>query len=403
MRVVHITTDDSGGAGLCCLRIHQSLIDMGVESKVVALRNNQHAPEEYGYGFLRERLSKIPSKLIRTLGLTVTEWNTIMKLCIQQGAAFSLPCSSVNLLDCEWVKWADIVHLHWVSNYLDYPSFLYNINKPVVWTLHDENFFYGIAHYSDSLLPDHPLEKKYAQIKRDAISHVERLGVVLLSEYFQKKFKEHELLRGREVRVINNSIDTNSFKPANKKEARAKLGLSDKDVLIGFTANQIFDERKGMKVLSRAVEEMANPKIKILAIGGNPKNMVLPNVLSMGTVKDSFALSEALSAADFFAMPSFQEAFAQSPMEAMACGLPVVVFPVSGTSELVNGRNGVICDDFTTESLRHGIETLMNRQYDSAEIRQDMINRFSPKVIVQKYVDLYKTITHGVKNIKEML
>ena len=81
------------------------------------------------------------------------------------------------------------------------------------------------------------------------------------------------------------------------------------------------------------------------------------------------ALCETLSAADFFAMPSIQEAFALSPMQAMACGLPVVAFPVSGTSELITDLNGIRCRDFSVEALQEGIMTLMSRRYDGAAIR----------------------------------
>lgn len=394
IRIVHITTSDRGGAGLCCLRIHQALLNMGMDSRVVTLINRRHAHGVYSYGFVKDKLSKIPSKVIRILGLTVTERNKIIRLSLQKKAAFSRSCSVVNLLDCEWVRRADVIHLHWVNGYLDFPSFLNGIDKPVVWTLHDENFFYGIAHYSDTLFPCHPLERKYAKIKRDAISGATKLGIVLLSEYFRRKFEGNELLQGREVRVINNPIDTEKFRPVDRKKARARLGLQGTDVLIGFTASEIFDNRKGLRVLSQAVEAMGNPRIKILAIGGNSDNLELPNMISVGTINDTGALSEALSAADFFAMPSFQEAFAQSPMEAMACGLPVVAFPVSGTEELVNERNGVVCDDFTAEALRHGIETLMSRRYDSAEIRQDMVKRFPPTAIAQKYIDFYNDMCH---------
>lgn len=379
-----------GGAGLCCLRIHQSLLEQGIESKVVTLCNTQNVKEEYEYGRLQNFFSKLFSKLLRIFGLTITERNQVMKLCGQNGATYSLPCSSIDLSSCKWIEWADVVHLHWVNNYLDYSSFFKKVEKPIVWTLHDENFFFGVAHYSNTVIADNPLEIKYSKIKQDILYRVKKLSVVLLSEYFYNKFKNHSLLKGRHVKVINNAIDVNKFKPIDMKDARKRLGLSPDDILIGFTASIITDKRKGLDVLRQTVEKLANPRLKILAIGSNPEQASYPNVISIGAQKGSEAISVALSAANFFAMPSYQEAFAQSPMEAMACGLPVVVFPVSGTSELVNESNGVICDDFTLEALKKGIETVMNRNYAPETIRQYVINRFSPETIISDYIDIYK-------------
>ena len=43
----------------------------------------------------------------------------------------------------------DIVHLHWISFFLDYPSFFQSIpdHVPIVWTLHDTNAFTGGCHF----------------------------------------------------------------------------------------------------------------------------------------------------------------------------------------------------------------------------------------------------------------
>lgn len=391
MKVLHITTCDFGGAGLCCLRIHQSLLNVGIESKVVTLINTKHAEEEYQYGFFKYKINRIISKFLRTIGLVVSEQNKIIRLSKENGGVtYSLPTSPVNILQNKWVKWADVIHLHWVGNYLDYPSFFNGINKPVVWTLHDEYFFFGIAHYSNQVLNNNQ-EKKYYQMKCKALSHVKNLSVVLLSDYFFRKFRNHELLIGRNVKVINNSVDTQVFIPVSKKKAREKYGIRSDEVVFVFISMLITDQRKGLDLLSNVLIDI-NPNIKILAIGNNPNNVSWPNVISVGSLSNYSDISETLSAADYYAMPSCSEAFAQSPLEAMACGLPAVVFPVSGTSELINECNGVICDGFTFEALKKGIQILMNHKYNSEEIRQDMINRFSPESIAQKYIDLYNTM-----------
>ena len=76
----------------------------------------------------------------------------------------------------------------------------------------------------------------------------------------------------------------------------------------------------------------------------------------------------------------------------MACGLPVVAFPCSGVSELINEKNGVVCKDFTRSALSEGIRQLMSRDYNHQEIREDVLKRFSSHTIAEQYVKLYDEI-----------
>ena len=166
------------------------------------------------------------------------------------------------------------------------------------------------------------------------------MGIVLLSEYYRDKFRGHELLKGRDVRVINNAVDTTIYRPVPKAEARLRLGLSKDNILIAFAT--MSERRKGLDKLSEAVARIGNPRIKIVAVGKNIHHRSWPNVIEMGFKDTAESLCEVFSACDIFSMPSMQEAFALTPMQAMACGLPVVAFPVSGTSELINEHNGVV-------------------------------------------------------------
>lgn len=388
MRILFVTRDDIGGIGQVCTQLIHSLKTSGHECHMLVLNKYTDNPDVEQYGYLRWRLAKMPSGLLCRYGFTVTRRNKARRL----GGA--IPTSVVNLMKSPWVGWADVVHLHHVADYIDYPSFFSGIgSKPVVMTLHDENFFCGLAYYEQQRQADHPLECYYAELKRRSFSQARNLGIVLLSEYYRDKFKGHELVWGRDVRVINNAVDTAVYKPIPKAEARRRLGLSADDVLIAFTATYMSERRKGLDKLSEAVSRIGIPKMKILAMGNNIHQRSWPNVVEMGFKATPEALCEVLSAADFFALPSEQEAFALSPMQAMACGLPVVAFPVSGTSELVTDLNGVRCRDFSVEALQEGIVTLMSRSYDSAAIRQDMICRFSPEQIAKSYLALYHDLT----------
>lgn len=393
MKILHITTKDIGGAGLCCLRIHQALLDAGIESKVVTIRNTQHVKEEYQFGCLRDFLSRILSKGMRFIGLRATDRSKIGALSKKYHTDYSLPVSSIDLTKFEGLKWADIIHLHWVNNYLDYPTFFKKVKKPIVWTLHDENLFYGIAHHQKSILTNHSLEIKYRQIKQGAVRSAQALSIVFLSQMMLEKFGNERIIEGRKKTVINNSVNTSLFLPHNKEEMRGKYHFNNRKRIWLFIAVDIFDPNKGLNVLSEVLCDIGADE-EILAIGANPSKKKLRNVRSVGLVRDLQTMVELISCADFFAMPSYQEAFSQSPLEAMACGLPVVAFPVSGTSELINEKNGIVCDNFSSTALRKGIEMLMSRNYDSSVIRKDMIDRFSPKAIAQKYQKLYEELVN---------
>ena len=103
-------------------------------------------------------------------------------------------------------------------------------------------------------------------------------------------------------------------------------------------------------------------------------------------------LSEYYSAADYFVLPSFQEAFAQTPLEALACGTPVIAFPCSGVPDLINPTLGVKSDDFTIESLTVAIKKAMTTTYSHEDIRNEVESRFSYDIIAKQYIDLYKQL-----------
>ena len=79
-------------------------------------------------------------------------------------------------------------------------------------------------------------------------------------------------------------------------------------------------------------------------------------------------------------------------MEAMACGTPVIAFPCSGARDLINDKNGVVCEDYTVDALQGGIEKAIKHKFNGEEIRTDLLNRFSYDIIAKQYIELYKSL-----------
>ena len=392
MKVLHIIPGFGGGAGLCCLRLHSALSAMGVDSKVLAAENSIGADGVYEAGNLKYKLYRLLGKVSGKLGLCFTDDDKVRRLSRENNGFYTLPTSVIDISEHPLVRQADVIHLHWINGFVDYPSFFRKVNKPVVWTLHDENLFFGIAHYSKDYLKDNDLEKKYYEIKFNAVHGIKRLGIVFLSDMMFSQYKCHEMVAGRPMTVINNAVNCLDYTPKDKAESRRHFGIGQDAVVFVFVAGSISDKRKGLCVLTETLLRMNMPNAVVLAVGNAPEGVNYPLTHTVGVISDSEEMSMAYSCADYFVMPSSQEAFAQTPLEAMACGIPAIVFPVSGTSELIRPVNGVRCKGFTSADLEEGIRMAFCASYDGAAIRNDVMERFSPQVIGRKYIEFYKEI-----------
>lgn len=394
MKVVHISTSDNDGAGLCCYKIHKTMQSLGYDSKMLVRDKTQideSVIEIGGIQRLKNSLWRLLNRLLRILHLKITDYNKILSLSQKYGF-YTLPTSVIDLSKHPLVKEADIIHLHWVNFFLDYPSFFLNVDKPIVWTLHDENLFFGIAHYENTVLKEHVLEEKYCKLKFDSLNSKKNVGIVLLSKMMHDKFSSHPLIENFPKCIINNSVNYHLFNPIEKNSARKYFNIPNDYIVFAFVASYIGVERKGLKILIEALEQLNIPNSIILAIGENSSRIEYPRTISVGRIEETQILSAAFSCANYFVMPSQQEAFAQSPLEAMACGIPCIVFPVSGTEELITPENGIRCTDFTIESLCDGIKKAMNTTYESEKIRKDVVERFSPEKIADNYLSFYKRV-----------
>jgi len=415
MKVLHISISDSQGAGLCALRIHKALLQAGVDSKMLVAYKSSDMPSVFvaeesdlnRYVPPKNRLLRQVKKQLRKRGLFLTQLEQYQRsaVCLNGKSFYTFPLSHYRLDKHPLVAEADILHLHWVAGFVDYPTFFPNVDKPIVWTFHDENIGFGGFHYQRDKDKCYSLCKKTEDarfsIKTDALYHAKSdISVVSLSEKMND-FCEHvpAVSRFRHT-MIHNCVDGESFIPISKQLARQILGIPENHKVFGFGCLDFGEERKGLKVLVAALERLLDElKFVTLVCAGEGKVPEHPdiNVIRLGLVDNERVMSLFYSALDFFMLPSYQEAFAQTPLEAMSCGIPVIAFPCSGTEELITVDNGIRCEDFTVESLMQGIRESLSKQFESDRIRKEVLNRFAPHVIANQYIEVYKTaIGHGV-------
>jgi glycosyltransferase involved in cell wall biosynthesis len=119
--------------------------------------------------------------------------------------------------------------------------------------------------------------------------------------------------------------------------------------------------------------------------------------LPLGRVNNDRMLSTIYSAADVFVIPSLQESFGQTVIEALACGTPVVGFASGGIVDMVRpGQTGWLAETGNTASLREAIvEALRDdqtRQKMAHNCRRVALEEYSIETQASAYLKLYETL-----------
>ena len=138
---------------------------------------------------------------------------------------------------------------------------------------------------------------------------------------------------------------------ALKRQARVALGLPVDGFCILLVGNDF--RKKGLPALLAALNRL--PADCYVAVVGNPEQtaFVEPDIARLGLRERIFFLGAMVSvqpayqAADCLAHPSLEDTFAMVVLEALACGLPVVVSSARycGISELLtDGENALLLD-----------------------------------------------------------
>ena len=120
-------------------------------------------------------------------------------------------------------------------------------------------------------------------------------------------------------------------------------------VPVNYSLKLIFvgnlSESKGIAFLLKLMERLAEFPISLTLIGSNARSFRSktnhPNIF-FGGIKDQSSVANYLHKADVFVFPSYLDSWGMAVIEAMACGLPVIVSEEVGASECIDDKVGFI-------------------------------------------------------------
>lgn len=390
VNIVHMSTGVHGGAAIAALRIHRGLLKFGVNSKFVC------SP---GVKSLEEGVITIPNcgKFVlhrlkdKFFGRV---YKNEIKCNVNNYEIYSSFKTGISLTQLDHVKNADIIHLHWVANFLDYKSFFNSVTPEIVWTVHDLNPFLGGLHYTMDLkrvtFELQEIEKRL-MLEKSKYINSKKINFVFLSKWlYQEALSLAPWLTEHNCHFIYNGIETQYFKHRDMLDARRELGLPLDKKIILFISESVENYRKGCDLLLKSLEYSQLENTEIVAIGktSNP----VKGVRYVGRISSPEILSKYYNSSNVFALPSRQDNLPNVMLESHCSGCPIVAFRTGGMAEVINHGNGALVEPYYVDDFSIALDSALNREWDRNKISKDAINVFQIGEAIENYMGLYKRI-----------
>lgn len=427
MKVLHLSTADAnGGAARGAYSMHKALRGAGVDSWMLVAEKYTRDPTVIGSTGVTGS-----QKVFNGIRQTIEYWPLKSYKNKKSGLFSPAIYPSKIAAQVEAIN-PDIINLHWVAGGLLRPKDIRQLqgkrNRPIVWTLRDMWAFTGGCHYSGdceayqaacgkcpALGSDKANDLAYKgwQRKQAALRDL-KIIVAPLSQWLAECARTSSLFSHQPIQVIPNAVNAERYRPIDSAIARNLLNLPiDKKLILFGALSPTADPRKGFKYLRKALQHLAtqsnHEQYEVVIFGtdkpANPLELGLPATF-LGRLTDDTMLALAYSAADVMVMPSIQDNFAKTTIEAMACGTPVVGFNATGFKDcVVHQKNGYAATCFDPTDLANGISWLLadnNRlQILSKNARQTVEDNFTLTLQAERYQRLYQEMMPASAGLSE--
>lgn len=407
MIVHHLASQAGGGAGRAAENLAKEL---GREGQThVLFCPHQPAPQSRWHSLFPQpwRDRRLRSRWARLLLSLAKKGRPQSPEPLALAHVGTVPPQGHRFWDC------DIIHLHWLGDsWLDFTAFANRIppRLPVVWTLHDLNAVSSICHYPGEACEalstgcgacpwvggaTGSLTLRASFRAKEFFFRTVRPWLVTICAWQDRLTRTSPLgMLATDVRQIANAFDLERWDAGQtRSDARAELGLEPGARYALLGAASLKNRRKGIDLAVSA----APPGWRWLTFGrGSPSFPAGTPATHFGEVSDPRRLASIYAAADLFVLPSREECLAQTGLEALANGTPVLTFADTGPADyVVAGATGLLAGQKDPASLRLQMEAFARHPAlgDQTAVRRAFRSlhaaHFAPAVVRARYGDLY--------------
>lgn len=281
----------------------------------------------------------------------------------------------------------DIFNFNWLGSETISLNEIKKINKPLVFTLHDQWLFCGGEHYFNYLKKKRNfffrILNKIIIKKKKFIFKNENYYFVCPSLWMANKLKQNKKINIKNIKIIPYPIDKKIFKPISQIKIRKKLKINTrKKIGLFMTATHINDPRKGFDLLQESLQKLKKKNFQLLIVGSNTEKVKINHsYFSKNFFNSKYEVAKIINCSDFLLFPSKADNLPNVVLESLACNKPVVAYDIGGINEVVKHKyNGYLAKPFDKDDFSRGINYILKNH-------KKLSNNISKDKFFRKYID----------------
>lgn len=206
--------------------------------------------------------------------------------------------------------------------------------------------------------------------------------IITVSEFSKKDISKYIKYPEEKIEIIPPAVDHNLYYQNRNKAVLKKYRIEETEKVVLYVGAE--EPRKNIQFLINSLSKLKNriPQVKLLKVGMpnyiGVREKLLKHIESLNLQKDVIftgyvsesELAEIYNAVDLFVFPSLYEGFGMPPLEAMACGTPVITSNTSSLPEVV-GDAAIVVDPYDANKL---VEEMYQLLTDDG-LKEEMIRK----------------------------
>ncbi len=243
----------------------------------------------------------------------------------------------------------------------------------------------------------------YSRGYQQALRLTDRIvdGVVVNSDYIRGVLEADFNVAHDRIHTCHNGVDTAIFHRGDRHGSPEKID----GLVVGIVA--ALRPEKSIETLIEAFARLHNRSHTLAIVGDGPCRQALEALARrLGIFERTTFTSTTVDVVtwyrriDVFVLPSTNESFSNSLMEAMACGCAVLASRVGGNPELVaDGENGLLFDAGDVSNLANELESVLGdpalRHRLSAAATKTIEEGYTRDRSARRFGELYARLLRG--------